>query len=287
MSERYEPHREPYREPYRPAGGWTPDEDAARQDPDDWREHTTPNMAAVPPLPAAGPTAAYPAVGGSRYPGYQGEGTQQPQSQGYQGDPGYQGYPGHQGAGPAYPGEGYRDEAYPGDPYAGGAGAVTTPDYTGRPVAFRRPDGVAGLLLVLAGIAAGASLVLHWVTASDVTGLGLMRSAWHQLKSSPSGLVDTGLWQPVAAVAGGLVLFVLGWLLFVPARTHRTLGLLGLLVSIGAGAGLLIALSGAGWHVGRFQIGFWLAVAVPVLGVIGSLKAMMTGPRLGNPTARG
>lgn len=253
MSERYEPHREPGP----PAGGWSAREDA-RQDPDDWREHTTPNMAAVPPLPAAGHTAAYPAAGGGAYPGY---------------------------PGPGFAGHGY--EPYPGDPYAGGAGAVTTPDYTGRPVAFRRPDAVAGLLLVLAGVAAGVSLLLHWVTANDLTGGGLLRSAWHELRTAPSEFVTTGLWQPAAAVVGGLVLGVLGLLMFVPARTHRTLGLLALLVSLGAGAGVLVALSGAGWQVARFQTGFWLAAAVPVLGALGALKAMMTGPRLESWARRG
>src|SRR6185437_2002424 len=131
-------------------------------------------------------------------------------------------------------------------------GAVTAPDYAGRPVAFRRPDGLAGLLLVLAGAAAGVSLLLHWVDNSSVTGWDLMRSAWHEARSSWSSFVDSGLWQPVAAVAGGGILFVLGLLMFVPARTHRTIGVLALLVSVGAGAGILVAISGAGWHVGRF-----------------------------------
>lgn len=252
MSERYEPHREPYRQPYgQPhgaAGDWSSDETSVRPEPDDWREQTTPGMAAVPPLPATGPTATQPTVGGQAYPGGR--------------------YPGER-----YPG------GYPGDPYAGGPGALTAPDYTGRPVASRRPDALAGLLLVLAGVAAGVSLLLHWVHANEITGWGLMRSAWHQLRTTPSDLVDSGLWQPAAAVAGGAVLVVLGLLMFVPARAHRTLGVLALLVSLGAAAGLLVALSGAGWHVGRFQSGFWLAVAVPVLGVIGSFKAMMTGAR--------
>jgi hypothetical protein len=269
MSERYEPYREPYRQP----DDWSADQ-GSRDEPDDWREHTTPNMAAVPPLPASGHTTGHPAVGGRGYP-----------DQGYQAH-GYpdQGYPAHGYPAQNYPGEGTAGPAYPGDRYAGAPGTATAPDYTGRPVAFRRPDALAGLLLVLAGVAAGVSLLLHWVHASDVTGWDLIRSAWHQLRTTPSALADSGLWQPAAAVAGGVLLFVLGLLMFVPARTHRTLGLLALLVSIGAGAGLLVALSGAGWHVGRFQTGFWVAVAVPVLGLIGALKALVTGPRLGNRT---
>src|SRR5690242_3696122 len=136
MSERYEPQHDPYRQ----GGGWAPDQGTVRHEPDDWREQTTPGMAAVPPLPPAAPTSAYPAAGG-------------------------RGYPSQSRPGPGYPGQGYQDPArpaqgYSGDPYAGGPGAVTAPDYAGRPVAFRRPDGLAGLLLVLAGAAAGVSLLL-------------------------------------------------------------------------------------------------------------------------------
>jgi hypothetical protein len=229
-----------------------------RYQPDDWREQTTPGMAAVPPLPPSAPTTAIPAAGARAYP------------------PG-QGYPAQ-----SYPSQGYQGR--PGDPYAGGPGA-TTPDYLGRPVAFRRPDVVAGLLLVLAGVAVGVSLLLRWVTVGNATGWDLVRSAWHQLKASWSGFVDEGLWQPAAMVAGGVILFVLGLLMFVPARTHRTLGVLALLVSLGAGAGALVALSGADWHLGRFQIGFWCAAAAAVLGLIGSIKALATGPRIGSRAA--
>jgi hypothetical protein len=244
MSERYDP----YREPYRQAGDRTPEQGTVQHEPDDWREHTTPGMAAVPPPPpSGGPTAAYPAVG-RPYAG--------------------------QAPRPEYPGG-----PYAGDPYADGAGSMTAPDYTGRSVAVRRPEVLGGLLLVLAGVAAGVSLLLRWVDGSTVTGWDLMRSAWHQLRTAPAGLLDTGLWQPAAAVVGGGLLFVLGLLLFIPARAHRTLGLLALLVSVGAAAGVVVAIQGAHWHVGRFEIGFWFAVAVPALGVIGSLKALFTSPR--------
>lgn len=250
MSERYEP----YGEPTRAAGGRAADHGTVEHEPDDWREHTTPGIAAIPPQQTGAPTSAYPAVGGN-HPG--------------------QGFPG-----PGHAGRPYGGPAYPGDPYAGGAGSTTTPDYTGRPIALRRPDRLAALLLILAGIAAAVSLLLRWVTSSDVTGWGLVRSAWHQLRAAPSELAHSGLWQPAAVVAGGAILLVLGLLLFVPARTHRFLGVLALLVSLGAGAGVLVALSGVHWHVGRFQIGFWFAVAVPVLGILGAFKAMMTTPRL-------
>jgi hypothetical protein len=249
MTERYDPYGEPAR-----AGADRPaDQGAVRHDPDDWRERTTPGLTAVPPQQAGAPTSAYPAVGGA-YPG--------------------QGFPG-----PAYGGRPYAGPAYPGDPYAGGPGAATTPDYTGRPIAYRRPDGLAGLLLLLAGVAAGVSLLLRWVTARQVTGWDLAHSAWQQLRTTPAELARSGLWQPAAVLAAGAILFVLGLLLLVPARAHRFLGVLALLVSLGAGAGVLVALSGVHWQVGRFQPGFWCAVAVPVLGLLGALKAMMTAPR--------
>lgn len=250
MSERYDPYGEPH-------GDWPPDQGTVRHEPDDWRERTTPGLAAIPPQQAGGPTPAYPAVGGN-YPG--------------------QGYPGPGYGGPGYAGQPpYASPAYPGELYADGA--ATTPDYSGRPIAVRRADRLAGLLLVLAGVAAGVSLLLRWVSASGVTGWDLMHRAYG-LRTQLGTLSSTGLWQPVAVVVGGAVLLVLGLLLLVPARTHRALGLLALVVSLAAGAGVLVALSGVHWHVGRFAIGFWFALAVPVLGILGSLKAMMTAPRL-------
>jgi hypothetical protein len=36
--------------------------------------------------------------------------------------------------------------------------------------------------------------------------------------------------------------------------------------------------------VRRFDLGFWFGAAVPVLGVLGALKAALTGPRLGART---
>ena len=50
-------------------------------------------------------------------------------------------------------------------------------------------------------------------------------------------------------------------------------------VSVGAGAGVLVPLRDAGWHLNRFGVGFWFAVAVAVLGLLGSLKALLTRPK--------
>lgn len=183
-----------------------------------------------------------------------------------------------------YPSAGYGPGGYPagGYPPGAGVGPVTAPDYSGRPVAIRRPDAVAALLLLLAGIAAGVSLLLHWVRGNPVTGWGLMRRAFSDLvQIGPGELFRSGLWQPVAVVLAGVLLFLLSLAMFVPARSHRFLGGLALLVALLGGAGVLVALSGTNWQLGRFDIGIWFAVGVAVLGLAGALKALLTGPRLG------
>jgi hypothetical protein len=225
-------------------------------DADAWRDQTTPGIAPVPPYSGAGATATHPGGASHGQPAY--------------GQPAY--------GQPAYGQTGYGPDA--GYGYAGdGASPATTPEYSSRPVASRRPDGLAALLLVLAGIAAGVSLLLHWVRGNHLTGWGLIRRGVDQFSASVGEVFRSGFWQPLAIVGGGAVLFVLGLLLFVPARTHRFLGLLAFLVALAAGAGALVALSGADWQVRRFDVGFWFGVAVPVLGVLGGLKALLTGPR--------
>jgi hypothetical protein len=150
--------------------------------------------------------------------------------------------------------------------------ASTAPEYSTRPVAFRRPDVAAGLLLVLAGVAAGISLLLHWLSDRDDSGLALVRRGFHEF----GHLGDSGFWQPLAVVLGGGVLLVLGLLMFLPARTHRFLGAVALAVTLLAAAGVLVPVAQDGWSLGGFAVGFWFAIAVPVLGLLGSLKALLT-----------
>jgi hypothetical protein len=156
-----------------------------------------------------------------------------------------------------------------------GTTADTAPDYSTRPAGFRRPDAVAALLLVLAGVAAGISLLLDWLSDRDDSGLALVRRGIQEF----GDLGSSGFWQPLAVVAGGAVLFLLGLLMFVPARTHRFLGVLALLVSLLAAAGVLVPLAQDGWSFGGFAAGFWFAIAVAVLGLLGSLKALLSGPK--------
>jgi hypothetical membrane protein len=122
---------------------------------------------------------------------------------------------------------------------------------------------------------AAASLLVTWLAQSQATGWTLLRDAFRDL----GGLSGTGLWQPLAIIVGGGLLFLLGLLVLAPARTHRTLGLLALLVTGAVGAGVLVPLVDAKWHLGVFDLGFFLGIAVTVLGLIGALKALLTGPR--------
>ena len=181
---------------------------------------------------------------------------------------------------PEYPPAGAT--AYSGRPAPGPAAPAptdlpdrTVPQYSDRPVAVRGPDSLGGLLLILAGIAAGVSLLLDWLAGRDVSGWSLVRAGFADL----GAIFDNGLWQPLAIVLGGGVLFVLGVLMWLPMRSHRFFGLLGLLVSLVVAAGVLVPLSKAHWDLGDFAVGFWFGIAVAVLGLLGGLKAVATGRR--------
>ena len=285
---------------------------------DDWRERTTPGIT---PIRDPRPTSSYGSTGYARPPVEQPPSYEQPRyqrpaygadygtapaDQGYgrprydqsgYADPGYgqQGYgqPGYGDPGygqPGYGQTGYDQPRY-GEPAYGDAGygrpgapaGTTAPAYSTRPVAARRPDGLAGLVLILAGIVAAASLLVTWLPHSQATGWSLLRAAFRDL----GGVFDTGLWQPLAIIVGGGLLFLLGLVALVPARAHRTVGLLALLVTGAVGAGVLVPLVDANWHLNVFDLGFFLGIAVAVLGLIGSLKALLTGPRTARQSTPG
>jgi hypothetical protein len=139
----------------------------------------------------------------------------------------------------------------------------------------RGPESLGGLLLILAGIAAAVSLLLDWIDGIDSSGWSLLRAGFDDL----GALFDDGLWQPLAIILGGGVLFVLGILMWLPMRSHRFFGLLGLLITGVVIAAVLVPLQDADWDLGAFGPGFWLGIAVAVLGLLGSLKALLTRPR--------
>ncbi|WP_246080195.1 hypothetical protein [Modestobacter altitudinis] len=156
-------------------------------------------------------------------------------------------------------------------------GTATRPDYRDAPVVVRRADTLAGLLLLLAGIAAGVSLLVVWVHGG-ATGLDLLLDRTADL-DSPQRLVEDGGWEVPAVVFGGAALFVLGLLVYVPAKTHRLVGALALLVSLVVAAGVLVPLADLHWDLQRWAVGSWIAAAVAALGFLGALKALSTHPR--------
>ena len=149
-----------------------------------------------------------------------------------------------------------------------------------RLVALPRADPLAGIALVLAGVAALVSLLLPWRQGSRETGATLTRDGLAVAGSGLNDLGRTGFWQPPVIVIGGALLLLLGILLFLPARTHRVVGVLALVVAAGVTAGVLVEVGQAGWLADRLGPGLWFAVAVAVLGVLGALKAMLTVPRI-------
>ena len=151
----------------------------------------------------------------------------------------------------------------------------TTPAYSDRPVAFRGPESLGGLLLILAGIAAAISLPLDWLRDRGDSGWRLVRDAFADLGE----IFDDGGWQPLAIVLGGGLLLLLGIALWLPARSHRFVGLVALVVSGIVTAAVIVPLVAADWDLGTFGPGFWCGIAVAVLGLLGSLKAVFTGPR--------
>jgi hypothetical protein len=169
------------------------------------------------------------------------------------------------------------------DPWAEGRAATAAGEF-GLPVrlvTLLRADPVAGIALVLAGVAALGSLWLPWWRGDAVTGQALVRRGLAAAGSGSSALGRTvGLWEPPAIVLGGMLLLLLGVLLFLPSRTHRVGGLLALVIAMGVAAAVLLQVAQVDWNSDRFGPGMWAAVVVAALGILGALKAMLTAPRV-------
>jgi hypothetical protein len=141
-----------------------------------------------------------------------------------------------------------------------------------------RSDWVAGVALVLAGVAAALSLGLPWFRGIDGAGLPAVRQGFVVLRSGVGALGSSGLWPPLVVVLGGAVLLLLGLLMLRRARSHRLVGVLALLVAMAAAAGVVVPLANANWSTASFGPGMWCAVAVAALGLLGAVKAMLTAP---------
>jgi hypothetical protein len=163
------------------------------------------------------------------------------------------------------------DQDDPPLPEATPDGALTAPEL----VFVRRADPFAAGALVLAGVAANVSLSLSWSPGEGPSGLSLVQRG---VEAFGSGDIDNGTWQPVVVVLSGGLLVLLGLLLLVPARAHRFVGLLALVVSLAAATAVVLLMVDTGLADDRLGPGMWCAVAVPVLGVLGALKAMLTVP---------
>lgn len=145
--------------------------------------------------------------------------------------------------------------------------------YAAEPVAVRRPDSVAGLLMVLAGVGIGVSLLLNWFT--DVTGYDLFDSA---LQNAGSFFSD-GVWQLLVIVVGAAVLLLIGLISFIPGKSRRAMGLLALIFAVAIAAAVLTALISADFDFSAFKAGFIVVIAAAVLGLLGALKAAVTPPK--------
>lgn len=148
-----------------------------------------------------------------------------------------------------------------------------TSAYAAEPVAVRRPDSFAGLLMVLAGVGIGISLLLDWIQGAagyDIFKLGL---------DNAGSFFDRGIWQPLVIVFGGAVLLLVGLIAFIPGKSRRALGLIALLVAIAIGAAVLTVLIDADFDFSLFEPGFFVVLAAAVLGLLGAFKAAVTPPK--------
>jgi hypothetical protein len=165
------------------------------------------------------------------------------------------------------------------DPSAGHGPDATAPTWSSRPVSLRRSEGLGGLLLVLAGAAAGLSLLLDWVRGTSRNGLDILLSALRTAADDPGAFFARGWWEPVAIVLGGGLLLVLGLLVLLPARAHHALGVLALVVAVVTATAVLTPMAEAGFSTSTYAPGWWSAAAVGALGLLGAEKTLLGGPR--------
>ena len=149
----------------------------------------------------------------------------------------------------------------------------------GSLVVLRRPDAMAGSLLMVAATAGGMSLFLPWAGHGNALGLWLVQRGLQLAAGEGLGeLPGSGLLLPLTVALAGGVLFVAGFLAFVPARTHRAVGVVALLVSLAVAAGVTVRMADADANAISIPTdpGLLCAVVLAGLALLGALKAMLT-----------
>lgn len=135
------------------------------------------------------------------------------------------------------------------------------------PTYARRIDGVASVLLLLAGAATAGSMLLPWVVGQPETGFDLVLDQ---------------RWEPWAVLIGGGVALLMGLLALAPLRSRRLVGLLALLGGVAIAAAVLRPLYLADWDTSLVDYGLALAAEAGGLALLGGLKALLT-PRRKQP----
>lgn len=148
-----------------------------------------------------------------------------------------------------------------------------TSAYAAEPVALRRPDSFAGMLMVVCGVAIGVSLLLDW--SGGTAGYDVFRAAFDQA----GDFFNDGIWQALVIVFGAAVLLLLGLFAFIPSRSRRALGLIAFLVAAAMTAAVLTALIDVDFDLNAFEVGFWVVIGATALGLLGALKAVLTPPK--------
>jgi len=148
-----------------------------------------------------------------------------------------------------------------------------------------RADPIAALILVVAGLMGVLQLLLPWLAIGaglpgSFTGWQLFRAGRDQALDLSSMVATYAL--PTVAVAG-VALVLLGLAMFAPID-HRPLGFVGLIFGLLATVAAVWwvldtrdARGGIGQILSDAMLGWYLFLVAGPLGVVGSIKAMVTG----------
>lgn len=146
-----------------------------------------------------------------------------------------------------------------------------------------RADAVAGILLILGGLAGLVQLFVPWASATPG---GVFSTGWQKFQALKSALPGVGFSYTFAAYAliavavVGVAMVLLGGVMFAPID-HRPPGIVALLAAV-------IAIVCAGWWVfwgpagsiselfSRAGVGWYLFIAGGVIGLFGAIKSLVS-----------